>query len=146
MTHAYSELYLDDAMCIMGEMLDYAINDCGYEPDEYFNWFIASGIAAQFEKGNPKYVTGMSGIELALDVIYEITGEHNVIAASGNFSRAYWAGWAMAYYQWYRSITFSDMVNKGLPVSQVMQMYILHEADISKFADYADEIIQKNSC
>ncbi len=29
MTPAYEEMYLNDAMCAMGEMLDYAVHDCG---------------------------------------------------------------------------------------------------------------------
>ena len=36
MAHAYSESYLDDAMQNLGDMLDYAIVDCGYAPDEFF--------------------------------------------------------------------------------------------------------------
>ena len=28
--NAYSQLYLNDAMCTLGEMLDYAVNDCRY--------------------------------------------------------------------------------------------------------------------
>ena len=51
MTTAYSELYLDDAMNNLGDMVDFAVHDLGYEPDEFFNWFISSGIASRFEKG-----------------------------------------------------------------------------------------------
>lgn len=58
---AYDESYLNDAMNALGEMLDYAVVDCGRDPDEFFDWFIVSGIAAQFERGNPKFVAGMSG-------------------------------------------------------------------------------------
>ena len=29
MTPAYEEMYLNDAMRAMGEMLDYAVHDCG---------------------------------------------------------------------------------------------------------------------
>lgn len=36
MTQAYSESYLDDAMQNLGDMLDYALVDCGYAPDEFF--------------------------------------------------------------------------------------------------------------
>ena len=30
---------------------------------------ISSGVAAQFERGNPKYVSGMSGTKLVLEVL-----------------------------------------------------------------------------
>ena len=69
MTNAYSELYLDDAMQNLGDMVEYAVCDCGYNPDEFFGWFISSGVASKFEKGNPKYITGMSGFELAEAVL-----------------------------------------------------------------------------
>ena len=37
MTNAYSELYLDDAMENLGSMIDYAVGECGLEPDEFMN-------------------------------------------------------------------------------------------------------------
>ena len=49
MTHAYSELYLDDAMNNMGDMIEFAVCDLGFDPDEFFGWFISSGIASKFE-------------------------------------------------------------------------------------------------
>ena len=145
MIHAYDESYLDDAMCNLGDMLEYAICDCGYEPDVFFLWFILSGIAAKFEKGNPKYITGMSGVELADAVIFLTHGTHENIPASQRTSKGaeYWAGWIMAYYQWYRNLRFADMIENGLPVSKVLSLYLLHEADESKFVETADGIIEK---
>ena len=46
---AYDESYLIRQNAL-GEMLDYAVVDCGRDPDEFFDWFIVSGIAAQFER------------------------------------------------------------------------------------------------
>ena len=37
----YSELYLNDARKNLGEMIEYAVVDLGYEPDEFFDYFIA---------------------------------------------------------------------------------------------------------
>lgn len=143
MTHAYNESYLDDAMQNLGDMLDYALVDCGYSSDEFFSWFISSGIAAKIENGNPKYIAGMSGIELAREVVFLTTGiypsKERIIK---NFAgREYWAGWILAYYQWYSSLKFSDMAENGLSLSEVLSLYILHEADQSKFVDTANEII-----
>lgn len=143
MTHAYNETYLDDAMQNMGDMLDYALVDCGYAPDEFFSWFITSGIAKKFEGGNPKYIVGMSGVELAREVIFLTTGSYptkeRVIKDFAG--REYWAGWILAYYQWYSGLKFSDMVENGLSLSEVLSLYILHEADQSKFVDTANQII-----
>lgn len=146
MTNAYNELYLDDAMQNLGDMIDYAVCDLGFEPDEFFNWFIASGIASRFEKGNPKYVAGMSGYELADTVLKATNIEYNKIEPSYPIlkSREFWAGWILAYYQWKTNQRFEDIVNNGLTLSTVISMYILHEADESKFVDCANEIIERN--
>lgn len=143
MTHAYNDSYLDDAMQNLGDMLDYALVDCGYSSDEFFSWFISSGITAKIENGNPKYIAGMSGVELAREVVFLTTGiypsKERIIK---NFAgREYWAGWILAYYQWYSSLKFSDMAENGLSLSEVLSLYILHEADQSKFVDTANEII-----
>lgn len=146
MTHAYSKSYLDDAMQSLGDMLDYAIVDCGYAPDEFFSWFISSGIATKIENGNPKYITGMSGVELAREVVFLTTGSYptkeRVIKDFA--SRKYWAGWILAYYQWYSGLKFSDMAENGLSLSEVLSLYILHEADQSKLVDTANEIISRH--
>lgn len=146
MTHAYSESYLDDAMQNLGDMLDYALVDCCYAPDEFFAWFISSGIATKIENGNPKYITGMSGVELAREVVFLTTGSYptkeRVIKDFAG--REYWAGWILAYYQWYSGMKFSDMAENGLSLSEVLSLYILHEADQSKFADAANEIISRH--
>ena len=146
MTHAYSELYLDDAMNNLGDMVEFAVCDLGFDPDEFFGWFISSGIASKFEKGNPKYITGLSGFELAEAVLREINvsyekREPSYVEFKG---REYWAGWILAYYQWETGKRFEDIVKDGLTLSTVFSMYILHEADESKFVDAANELIARN--
>lgn len=146
MTNAYNELYLDDAMQNLGDMVDYAVCDLGFEPDEFFGWFISSGIASRFEKGNPKYVGGMSGYEL-VDAVLKATNvsyEKKEPSYSDFKGKEYWAGWILAYYQWITNQRFEDIVKNGLTLSTVLSMYILHEADESKFVDCANEIIERN--
>lgn len=146
MMNAYSELYLDDAMQNLGDMVEYAVCDCGYDPDEFFGWFVSSGVASKFEKGNPKYITGMSGVELAEAVLRATNIRLPGIAPSHpDFKgREYWAGWIFAYYQWQSGRRFEDIVADGLTLSTVFGMYIHHEADNSKFVDSADAIIRRN--
>lgn len=146
MTTAYNEAYLDDAMQNLGDMVEYAVCDCGYDPDEFFGWFISSGIAAKFEKGNPKYVVGMSGVELAWEVLRAINISVKQTVCEDRFykGREFWAGWIMAYYQWITGKRFEDIVGGGLTLFQVFSMYILHEADVSKFVDSANAILNKN--
>ena len=144
--NAYSGLYLDDAMQNLGDMVEYAVCDCGYDPDEFFGWFVSSGVASKFEKGNPKYITGMSGVELAEAVLRATNIRLPGIAPSHpDFKgREYWAGWIFAYYQWQSGRRFEDIVADGLTLSTVFCMYIHHEADNSKFVDSADAIIRRN--
>ena len=144
--NAYSELYLDDAMQNLGDMVDYAVCDLGFEPDEFFGWFISSGISSRFEKGNPKYVGGMSGYELAEAVLREtnVSYEKKEPSYSDFKGREYWAGWILAYYQWITNQRFEDIVKDGLTLSTVFSMYILHEADVSKFVEAANEVIARN--
>lgn len=146
MTTAYNELYLDDAMNNLGDMVDFAVRDLGYDPDEFFGWFISSGIASKFEKGNPKYITGISGFELAEAVLRETNVSYKIREPSHiDFKgREYWAGWILAYYQWKTNKRFEDIVKDGLTLSTVFSMYILHEADESKFVESANEIINRN--
>lgn len=146
MTNAYNESYLDDAMANLGDMVEYAVCDLGFEPDEFFGWFLSSGIASKFEKGNPKYITGMSGFELAEAVLREMNVSYEKREPSyWEFKgREYWAGWILAYYQWETGQRFEDIVKNGLTLSTVLSMYILHEADESKFVEAANEILARN--
>lgn len=146
MTTAYNELYLDDAMNNLGDMIDFAVRDLKLEPDDFFGWFISSGVASKFEKGNPKYITGMSGYELAEVVLKETNVEYKKREPShiGFKGREYWAGWILAFYQWYTNKRFEDIVKDGLALSTVFSMYILHEADESKFVESANKIIARN--
>lgn len=142
----YNELYLNDARKNLGEMIEYAVVDLGYEPDEFFDYFITSGIADKFGKGNPKYTVGMSGIELAECVLKAVGIEVKVKECdhTGYKGVAYWSGWILTYYQWKTGRRFEDITDDGLTLSKVFSMYILHEADDSKFAETADEIIARN--
>ena len=146
MMNAYNESYLDDAMQNLGDMVEYAVCDCGYDADKFFGWFISSGVASKFEKGNPQFITGMSGFELAEAVLKATNIVLPGIAPSHpDFKgREYWAGWIFAYDQWQSSRRFEDIVADGLTLSTVFGMYIHHEADNSKFVESADAIIRRN--
>ncbi len=146
MTRGYNESYLADARKNLGDMLEYALCDLGYDADIFFGYFIVSGIAEKFGNGNPKYIAGMSGVELAETVLktLNIPFEAKEILHTDFKGAEYWSGWIFAYYQWYTGRRFEDIVNDGLNLSTVICMYILHEADESKFIETANEIIARN--
>lgn len=147
MIHAYEETYLTDAMNNLGDMFDYAICDLGYEPEMFFSQFLSSGVAACFERGNPKYVAGLSGVELACEVIYRTEKKRPKVEPSEAIDKSpeYWMGWILAYYQWYSAYSFVYLNRRGLSASRVLSLYpTLHEADLSKFVSVADSIIEKS--
>ena len=106
MTHAYSESYLNNAKDRLSSFFDYAINDCKLKPDWITALFINTGYAEQFERGNPAYVAGMSGVELARAVITKAYGPKELPAPTNaeDCSPEYWAGWAVAEYQWFTGV------------------------------------------
>lgn len=146
MMHAYPETYLNDAMDNLGNMFDYGLMDLKYDAERFYEQFLSSGVAKQFEQGNPKYIAGLSGPELAIEVICRTEDYRpgTVPSVTTDRSPAYWAGWSLAYYQWYRAHRFSCLYQYGLTISRILSMYpTLHEADLSKFVSVADEIISK---
>jgi len=146
LNYAYSELYIPLSQRIMGDMYDFAINTLGYDISEFQKMFIASGIAYQFEIGNPTYVAGKNGCEIAREIIGICTGrfpeDDDVMYVDK--SREYWIGWSIAYYQWCRNINFSEIYECVSP-DEMYGMYVtLHEADISVFVDVLDEKCNHN--
>jgi DNA-binding XRE family transcriptional regulator len=77
--------------------------------------------------------------------LIETTGEAPVEEPQERFgcSVEYWIGWAVAYYQWFSSRKYSDIF-KALSFEDLQNMYYpLHEADITKFVDVAEERIRE---
>ena len=137
MIHAYDELYLEDAMQNLGDALDYAANDCGIELTQFMDLFLISGYADAFGKGEPRVVSGYSGIELV----------HQVIATSGiqaplpdatpraDRTPQFWCGWILAYVQWKTGKPFSGLL-QIISIKEVEALYpTLHEASEDKFVD-----------
>ena len=141
MIHAFLEIYLNKAQSTLGDVLDYAINDCHIEGSDFVNLFIVSSQSKRLEKGDPAILLGKSGIEIAIDVVYETTGRWLDQEPQENFlrSKEYWIGWILAYYQWYTARSFGDLF-KALPYPDLEKMYYtLHEADVTKFVDLANQ-------
>lgn len=146
MIHAYDKQYLDDAMRNLGEAFDYAVNDCRIEIDDFLDLFITGGIADQFGSGVPKFVCGMSGIELVLEVV-ERSGrlqEFPESVANYDCSPEYWCGWILAYYQWYTSRSFRN-IRKYISMHEIWKLYpMLHEASEDRFVDTVNRMIRRN--
>ena len=141
MIHAYNESYLSDAKAQLSQFFDYLINACGMKPDWVASIFISSGYAEQFERGNPAILAGMSGIELARAVT-KVTYKKKKLPEpefAEGLSPEYWAGWALAEYQWYSCRRFKDIF-EHVKLSEIISMYLVyHEMDISIFIETMNE-------
>ena len=145
MTHAYQEIYLSNAQSMLGDAFDYAINVCHIPGSSFVKLFIASTISKRLENGEPSYLSGKSGIEVAMEILAETTGKTPDAAPQEHFgrSREYWIGWAVAYYQWFSGRSYSDIF-QVVTFEELQKMYDpLHEADITKFADILDARIRE---
>lgn len=143
MIHAYDEIYLDDAMEVLGNAVEYAILFCDIGGQEFIDLFIASGISEEFERGNVKYISGMSGIELTR-LVLERCGKKAAAEMEIpyiDYPPEYWVGWILAYYQWYTGKSFSTICKK-ITYQNMLALYgVLHEADPSKAASVFDDIM-----
>lgn len=139
---AYTETYLPRAQKNLGEAIDYAVNACDLNADDFMERFIASGFASEWEEGSPRVLSGLSGTELVRDV-YATTGEDAKWPAPQRafaLSREYWAGWVLAYYHWWTSRSFRDIARIA-SVQSVIEMYNpLHEESENRFVDRMEEL------
>ena len=147
MIHAYDNAYLDDAMECLGEAMDYAANYCKIPMDQFLDLFIGTGYAKQFAAGTPKIVSGLSGIELVMDVLTKsgIHMDFPDVQIEYDYSPAYWCGWILAYYQWHSGRDFM-MIHKDVSMIQIEKLYpTLHEAHEQKFVDVLTKMISKRN-
>ena len=143
--HAYQETYLSNVQAALGDAFDYAINTCGIPGEDFIKLFTTSSVSKRMENGEPAFLAGKSGIDIASDVLLETTGKPLEAKPQEHFgrSREYWIGWAICYYQWFTARSFHDIFTV-LSFDDLKCMYhSLHEADISKFVDIADERIRE---
>lgn len=148
MTRAYNELYVEDAQRSLAAMLDYAVNCLKYELRFFYDMFLQSTYCERFEEGDAAVLSGMSGVELARKVVEEHTDKPCTVEAQYDMERspAYWTGWVLAYYQWYRSSDFKTM-NREAPIQDIYALYTpYHEMDILQFVDKVDEWRMQRRC
>ena len=137
MTRAYSESYLCDAKDRLSQCFDFLINDCGFSADWTSTLFLTSGYADLFERGNPGVIAGQSGVELARAIVTKTYRSRSLPESrcSDGLSPEYWAGWALAEYQWFSGRRFRDIF-EHVKLSEIVRMYsVFHEMDVSRFIE-----------
>ena len=141
---AYDELYLPGAQNILGHAVDFAIMTLAVEPNDFGNALAVSESAKQFSEGNPRYVAGMNGCEFARAILDDtgITYPESADEMYLDKSPEYWAGWALAFYQWSTALPFMEIL-RAVSLEKIIGMYPLyHEMDLSHFADQMNHILK----
>lgn len=137
MTRAYDEMYLDDAMRTLGEAFDFALCDQGLSSQVFTDIFCNSVESKQFEQGMARVVCGMSGDELACEIIERAglspVGFRQVYPIER--SPEYWTGWVLAYTQWASGLSFEELFAVETLECMIGSYDPLHEAPEEKFAE-----------
>ena len=147
MIYAYSENYIDDAMMNLGEAFDFAYAVCHLDLDNFFAMFINSGLAELFGSGHPKYVAGLSGTELAMEVMRKsgLSVDGLQAQVEYDYSPEYWVGWALAYFQWLTKRPFKNIA-ECVTMQEILQLYpTLHEASEEKFVETVNHLIRNKN-
>ena len=142
---AYDELYLPGAQNVLGYAVDFAITSLALTPIVFGNALSVSSSAKQFSEGNPRYVAGMNGCELARAVLDDVGADYPEVEDEMYLDKSpeYWAGWALAYYQWSSALPFMEIL-RAVSLEDIIGMYPLyHEMDLSHFADQMDRLLKK---
>ena len=140
MTRAYRQSYLEDAMGVLGAAVESAVMLFDVPLERFWPLFLASPQARRFAAGDPFTVAGQSGWELAERVLSEAGVDFPRRVPDGLRARTpeYWAGWALAQYQWYRGFTFPE-IEAFAPLSAIVRMYVpFHEMSILQFHEELD--------
>ena len=137
MMHAYDEVYLERAQRILGVAFDFAVNGLKIELKDFYWMFLASGYAKRMEYGDYRVIAGSSGAEL----VYNVTEASGLDIPTGKYSGTldrspeYWAGWALAYFQWYSAIKYAEIIG-AMTMEEIVSLYNpYHEMDIKQFCD-----------
>ena len=144
---AYYEEYVAGAQRILGDMMDFAIVSLNLDTKDFETAFLISPTSKQFAAGNPKYVAGMNGCELARQILTETETPFTDMEDAMYLDKGpeYWAGWALAFFQWYSDYSFQEIL-RAVPLENVIRMYsIYHEMDIMQFVDRMYEIIREKN-
>lgn len=146
---AYDKDYVYGAMETLAEAFDYAARERRMGAQRFFDLFVQTGIADAFGGGAPRYVAGVSGIELVL-LTCERAGvpfapSREALHAPLDRTPEYWCGWTLAYVQWRSGSSFSS-IRDALSVSELVRLYEpLHEASEDRVADELESLMKRKN-
>lgn len=146
MRTSYPQCYIDDFSDTCGYMFQYVKKDCGIDPDDFFDWLIMSRVANHIQLGNPRYIAGMSGPDIAREVFNKTFGRdfgiepvyHTILGVE------FWSGSMLAYYSWHSGMSFAQMRSYGIKPSVIAKMYQSNRDDRPKLVEAVMDIVEKN--
>lgn len=142
MIHAYNEIYLNNVMKNLAALFDLAINAEGFDKDEFAKKFAQSDIASGIENGVPDMLAGKSATEFLIELIGK---DLEYTSVPTDRTPEYWAGWVLAYAQWYLNKSFSEILSV-MPFSRLLNMYYpYHEADEMKTVEVIQGLFPNTS-
>lgn len=147
MTPAYDEVYLDSSQDILGHAFDWVANTCNDDLALFGARFADSRTGNLFAAGNPKFIAGCNGAELANFVmedlgLSEYREPHEFFADK---SPEYWVGWLLAYYQCTRNLPFQEILQK-ISIQRLLALYPTgHEQDIRSVCNILDSWMVANT-
>lgn len=136
---AYQKLILHLAQDNLGEFFDLGVNHSRKSLEEMIHILLASGIGKEFANGNRTYITGMTGSELLCEGLFDVNMIRNkcpeISKIPNSYSKEYWTGFILAYFQWYTNKSF-DEINQKLQINRIREMYNpYHETSEEKFCE-----------
>ena len=138
MAYPYDEIYLESVQKNLGFFFQISLRNLNLLPQDVQNTFLASDVSKQIEMGNPDFLCGKSGYELALIAFPKILTDDTIKQAISEpfFPEAeYWSGTVLAYCQWKTGKSFSAILAQ-YPLERILSNYhLMHEADITKMAN-----------
>ena len=144
---AYGKYYLGDAKRRLGVCTDWLVRGCGVPADRVGYLYATSPTMARFGRGDPSVVAGLSGRELGLALFREMRGAdaepprtRRERTAAGK-SPEWWAGWALAHFQWHWCRSFRWIFARTTLSAVVAKHHLYHEMDVSRFLeDFMEEL------
>lgn len=144
---AYDRVYLEDAMNLLGEAVDYAAHDCGIPAEVFLEHFQMDSLSDLFARGGSRVLSGMTGVELVYEVVTKCGAGYPLPPPKPTYSisREYWLGWILAYTQWTLNRSFRAIF-RVLSPQEILQRYpALHEASEEKCVDCFRQLIRSKN-
>ncbi len=129
----------------LAEAMDYAAGSCRLTLDEFMELFIAGNLAEQFAAGMPRYSCGMTGAELACEVLDRAGLKQEFPSPRISFtpSREYWCGWMLAYYQCVTGFSYRQ-IYRNISMKEIEKLYsTLHKSSDEKFVHILNNHMEK---